>query len=125
MNFPGVADMLAKYQAKAIEANTDQLGYYMAPLAYAQMQVLEQAIIATGGLDNTVLSSYCRQNTFKTVIGNIRFGEGGEWNEPRVVQVQFQNIENNEIDTFRDSRVQVVVEPPAYASGSLIYPYSP
>lgn len=125
MNFPGVTDMLAKYQAKAIEKNVDALGYYVAPLAYAQMQILEQAVVATASLDDTALSAYCRANAFETVIGNVRFGEGGEWAEPRVVQVQFQNIDNNEIDTFRDSRVQVVVEPAAYASGSFIYPYAP
>lgn len=125
MNFLGVADMLAKYQARAVEENVDQLGYYMVPLAYAQMQVLEQAIIATESLEDVVLSAYCRDHAFETVIGNIRFGEGGEWVEPRVVQVQFQNINNHDIETFKDSRVQVVVDPPIYASGSLIYPYSP
>ncbi len=125
MNFSGVADMLAKYQAKAIEQNLDELGYYMVPLAYAQMQVLEQAVIATKSLNDEVLSEYCRLNAFETVIGNVRFGEGGEWTEPRVVQIQFQNIDNNDIETFKDSRVQVVVDPPAYASGSLMYPYAP
>jgi branched-chain amino acid transport system substrate-binding protein len=70
------------------------------------------------------LSAYCRTNDFETVIGNVRFGEGGEWTEPRVIQVQFQHIPNNEIDTFKDSRVQVVVAPSAYASGSFIYPFS-
>lgn len=125
MNFSGVADMLAKYQAKAIEKNVDALGYYMAPLAYAQLQVLEQAVRATESLEDEILANYCRTNAFETVMGNIRFGEGGEWVEPRVVQVQFQHIDNNELDTFKDSRVQVVVDPPAYASGSLLYPYAP
>lgn len=125
MDFPGVAHLLARYQARAIEKKVDALGYYMAPLAYAQLQVLEQAVVATASLEDEALSAYCRTNAFETVIGNVRFGEGGEWVEPRVVQVQFQNINNNEIDTFRDSRVQVVVAPSAYASGSLIYPYAP
>ncbi|WP_439490180.1 amino acid ABC transporter substrate-binding protein [Algoriphagus sp.] len=125
MDFPGVADMLAKYQARAIKANVDALGYYMAPLAYAQLQVLEQAIRETASLDDEVLSAYCRVNTFETVMGSVRFDEGGEWAEPRVLQVQFQHIDNHEIETFKDSRVQVVVEPSAYASGSFIYPYTP
>lgn len=125
MNFPGVADMLAKYQEKAKENNVDELGYYMVPLAYAQMQVLEQAIRATGDLNDEAISEHCRSNTFETVMGKISFGEGGEWAEPRVIQVQFQNITDNKIETFKDSRMQVVVEPSEYASGSLIYPYSP
>ena len=125
MKFRGVAEMLNKYQAKAVEEKADQLGYYMAPLAYAQLQVLEQAISATKSLDDSALSTYCREHTFETVVGNISFGQGGEWTEPRVIQVQFQNIDSHDIDIFRDSRVQVVVAPTAYASGSLIYPYSP
>jgi branched-chain amino acid transport system substrate-binding protein len=124
MNFPGVSEMFAKYQAQAIAENVDVLGFYVAPLAYSQMQVLEQAVTATGSLNDEVLSAYCRKNDFETVIGNVRFGDGGEWIEPRVVQVQFQNITNNEVDTFRDSRVQVVVSPPEYVSGNFIYPYS-
>jgi branched-chain amino acid transport system substrate-binding protein len=124
MQFNGVTEMLAKYQEQATVENTDALGYYMVPLAYAQMQVLEKAVTATGSLNDEVLSEYCRKNDFETVIGSVRFGDGGEWINPRVVQVQFQNIANNEVDTFRDSRVQVVVSPPEYVSGYLIYPYS-
>ncbi|WP_192348577.1 amino acid ABC transporter substrate-binding protein [Algoriphagus sp. Y33] len=125
MDFPGVADMLAIYQERAIENNVDALGYYMAPLAYAQLQILEQAVKMTASLDDEVLAAYCRANTFETVMGSVRFDEGGEWAEPRVLQVQFQHIDDHEIETFKDSRVQVVVEPPAYASGSLLYPYAP
>src|SRR6476660_1671446 len=52
MDFPGVAELMKKYQAKAGEAKVDSLGYYMAPQAYAQMQVLQQAIEATKSLDD-------------------------------------------------------------------------
>lgn len=125
MNFPGVEDLLKKYQYRAIIEHVDALGFYVVPLAYAQMQVLEQAVLATGSFDDGPLADYCRQNEFKTVIGNIRFDQGGEWLEPRVLQVQFQNVENGDLDTFRDSHAQVVVAPAEYASGSLIYPYIP
>lgn len=125
MNFPGVADMLARYQKRAAEENVDRLGFYVAPLAYAQMQVLEQAIQSTGTLDDALLSFYCKNNSFDTVMGKVRFGKGGEWVEPRVVQVQFQHIADGDIGTFRDSKVQVVVSPESYASGKLIYPYDP
>lgn len=124
MNFPGVSDMLAKYQNRAAAEHVDELGFYVAPLAYSQMQVLEQAVTATGSLDDAILSEYCRTHSFETVIGPVRFGEGGEWATPRVLQVQFQNINSGDINTFRDSRVHVVVSPEEYASGELIYPYS-
>nr|WP_208112366.1 amino acid ABC transporter substrate-binding protein [Pedobacter metabolipauper] len=125
MNFPGVTEVLQKYQKRAREEKVDELGFYVVPLAYAQMQVLEQAVQATGSLDDTLLSQYCRNNSFETVMGTISFGEGGEWVEPRVVQVQFQHVPNGDIDTFKDSKVQIVVSPEAYASGKLIYPYDP
>jgi len=95
----------------------------MVPLAYAQLQVLEQAIKATGSLNDDVLAGYCRTNDFETVTGTISFGDGGEWKKSRVVQVQFQNITNNEVETFRDSSVQVVVSPSEYVSGDFIYPF--
>ncbi len=53
----------------------------------------------------------------------MKFGKGGEWADERVVHVQFQNIEGNGLDQFRDVSTQVVVAPPAYESGKLIYPY--
>jgi branched-chain amino acid transport system substrate-binding protein len=125
MNFPGVSDMILRYQSRAAAENTDGLGYYVVPLAYAQMQVLEQAVTATQSLDDGLLAEYCRTHAFETVMGTIRFGEGGEWAEPRVLQVQFQYIADAALDTFKDSRTQVVVAPAAYASGSLLYPYAP
>src|SRR5215469_6249395 len=47
MMFPGVEDLMKKYQARAAGAGVDPLGYYMAPWAYAQLQLLAQAIEAT------------------------------------------------------------------------------
>jgi branched-chain amino acid transport system substrate-binding protein len=123
MNFPGVADMMAKYQKRAPAEGVDPFGYYMAPPAYAQFQVLEQAIEATESLDDAKLADYIRSNTFRTVFGDVRFGKGGEWAESRVAQVQFRNIKGNDPAQFRDMSTQVVVTPPAYESGTLIYPY--
>ena len=44
MMFPGVEDLMKKYQARAPSEGVDVLGYYMAPQAYAQLQVLAQAV---------------------------------------------------------------------------------
>jgi branched-chain amino acid transport system substrate-binding protein len=43
----------------------------MARLAYAQMQVVAQAVKATGGIDDSHLSSYVRSTPFDTVIGAV------------------------------------------------------
>ena len=61
MMFPGVQEFLNTYQARAGDAGVDLLGHYMAPLAYAQMQVVAQAVEATGGFDDTALSAYTRR----------------------------------------------------------------
>ncbi len=44
MDYPGVDDMMAKYQKRAPAEGIDPYGYYMAPQAYAQYQMLEQAV---------------------------------------------------------------------------------
>src|SRR5438105_709569 len=123
MNFPGVADLMKKYQDRAAAEGVDPLGYYMAPQAYAQMQVLHQAVEATKGLNDDKLAEHIRATTFKTVLGDVKFGKGGEWAESRVLQVQFQNVKSNDPAQFKDMSTQVVVDPPAYASGKLVYPY--
>ena len=123
MLFPGVEDLMKRYQAKAAEAKVDPLGYYMAPQAYAQMQVVEQAVQATKSLDDQQLGAYIRSNTFKTVLGDVKFGKGGEWAESRVLQVQFRNVKGSDAAQFKGVDTQVVVTPNEYASGTLIYPY--
>jgi branched-chain amino acid transport system substrate-binding protein len=123
MNFPGSADLMRKYQARAAAEGVDPYGYYMAPQAYAQMQVLQQAVEATKTFDDGKLADYIRANTFKTVLGDVKFGAKGEWAESRVLQVQFQNVKGNDPAQFKDMSTQVVVDPPAYESGKLIYPY--
>jgi branched-chain amino acid transport system substrate-binding protein len=95
----------------------------MAPWGYAQLQVLQQAVAATESLDDSKLGDYIRANTFKTVLGDVRFGSNGEWAKSRVLQVQFRNIKSNDLAQFKDMSTQVVVAPAEYESGKLIYPY--
>jgi branched-chain amino acid transport system substrate-binding protein len=124
MMFPGVQELLDTYQARAGAAGIDLLGHYMAPLAYAQMQVVAQAVEATGGFDDASLSAYTRSSTFHTVMGAMRFGVNGEWAEPRVLQVQFQGIRGHEVDQFQNGSRQIVVSPPDFISGGFDFPYA-
>src|SRR5262249_33620273 len=55
MDFPGVADLIKKYQARAGAEGVDALGYYMAPWGYAQLQVIQQAVEATKSVDDAKL----------------------------------------------------------------------
>jgi branched-chain amino acid transport system substrate-binding protein len=123
MNFPGVADFMQKYQAKAATEGVDPLGYYIGPWGYAQLQVLEQAINGTKSLNDDKLADYLRANSFKTLVGDVAFGKDGEWAQSRVLQVQFQNVKGNDVAQFKDISTQVVVAPAEYESGKVIYPY--
>jgi branched-chain amino acid transport system substrate-binding protein len=116
---------LKKYQARAAEAGVDLLGYYLPPFAYARMQVIEQAVTATGGTNDDKLAEYCRKATFKTVVGDVSFNDDGEWSTAQVLAVQFQGVSGNGVDQFRDPKTEVILWPKKYATGNLIYPYAP
>jgi branched-chain amino acid transport system substrate-binding protein len=124
MQYPGVTELIQKYQAKAQAEGVDPLGYYMAPWGYAQMQVLAQAVEATKGLDQDKLGDYIRANTFKTVLGDVKFGKDGEWAQSRVLTVQFQNIKSNAVDEFRDMKNLPILAPADLKSGNVVYPYT-
>ena len=91
--------------------------------AYADLQVLGDAVAATNSLNDDVLADYIRQTTFKTVVGDVKFGKQGEWEEERTLAAQFQNIKGNSIDDIRDLKTEVIIYPPQYKSGEVIYPY--
>ena len=124
MQFPGAASMLSRYQSRARDEGAEPTGHQLALWSYARMQVLQQAVDAIKGLDDTRLADHIRNATFKTVVGDVRFGDRGEWAQPRILQVQFQNIRGNDIEQFRDPRTQVILDPPGFASGDLIYPFA-
>jgi branched-chain amino acid transport system substrate-binding protein len=122
--FPGVMDFLKTYQAKAPGEGVDPLGWYLPPFAYANMQVLQQAIEGTKSVDQDKLADYIRANTFKTVVGDVSYGQDGEWAKPRVLEVQFQNINGNSIELFKDLKTEVIVSPDEYKTGDVVAPYS-
>ena len=123
MQIAGVDELLKKYQSRASIEGVDALGYYMAPWSYAQLQILQQAVVAIESLADAKLGDYIRANTFKTVLGDVRFGANGELAQSRVLQVQFQNIKSHGLAQFKNISTQVVVAPTEYESGNLIYPY--
>jgi branched-chain amino acid transport system substrate-binding protein len=124
MMYPGIAEMITEYQSRAATEGADPLGYYVAPQAYAQMQIVEQAVTATGSLDDAALARFTRDQPFKTILGDVKFGAGGGWSEPRVLQVQYRSISGNDLSNFKGAETQAVVWPRALASAPLIYPYA-
>jgi branched-chain amino acid transport system substrate-binding protein len=124
LNFPGVNDFLKKYQARAEAAGVDPLGHYLPPWAYANMQVLEQAITATNSTDQKTIGEYIRKNSFDTIVGKVTFAPNGEWATSRMLMVQYQNINGNELEQFYGPGKRVILYPQEWKSGELIFPYA-
>jgi branched-chain amino acid transport system substrate-binding protein len=103
----------------------DALGFFVPPFAYANLQVLGQAVAATGtASDQEKLGAYLRASSFKTIVGDIRYAPNGEWAVPRVLQIQFQKLKGNDLDQFKHAGTQVIVYPKEFASGQLKMPYA-
>jgi branched-chain amino acid transport system substrate-binding protein len=121
MKFPGIENFLKRYQAVAGKA--DPLGYYLPPFAYAELQVLGDAVTATKGLDQDKLAKYIHATTFHTIVGDVTFAENGEWEKSRVLFVQYQGIDKSGIEQFKQAGKQVILYPPEFVSGKLQSPY--
>jgi branched-chain amino acid transport system substrate-binding protein len=102
----------------------DPLGYFVPPFAYANLQVLGQAVEAIGSLDHRKLSEHLRTHSFSTIVGDIKYAPNGEWDRPRVLHVQFQGIQGNDLEQFKRAGTQTIVHPKHLASGTLRLPYS-
>jgi branched-chain amino acid transport system substrate-binding protein len=121
--FPGLQQVLAEYQKRAAQAGTDPLGYGYVPFAYGALQVLGDAVTATGGFDQKKIAQYIHTHSFSTVAGDIAFGPDGEWTKPRMVTEQFRGITAGTVDQFKDPKKVVVLWPDEYKTGTLEYPY--
>ena len=118
-------EFVKKYQTRSAAAGVDLLGYYLPPFGYALMQVVEQAVKGAGGTDDAKLAEFARKNTFKTVVGDIKFNAEGEWETAQVMAVQFQGVSGNGVDQFKDPKTEVILWPTKYKTGNIIYPFDP
>ena len=121
--FPFLEQFLAKYQGRAIREGVDPLGFYLPPYAYAMMQVLEQAIKATGGLDQAKLADYMHTYEFDTFVGKVRFAKNGEWAQPRMLTVQYHSVIGNDLEQWMRPGHVTVLYPASYATGTVKAPY--
>jgi branched-chain amino acid transport system substrate-binding protein len=123
MKFPGIEQFLVRYRERAAQAGVDPLGIYIPPFAYSEVQILEAAINAVGSTDDQKLADYIRSSSFKTVVGDIKFGARGEWAEPRVLYVQYRGIVGNDVEQFKQAGKQVILYPTRYKSGEVQEPF--
>ena len=123
MKFPGVDDVIRRYQKKASGAGVDPLGFW-SPMAYAELQILGNAVNAVGKIDQRLIAEYIHRTTFDTVMGSVKFGPLGEWDKSRILFVQFQHVHSGDIDQFRHPGVQVILYPAELKSGPFIQPFA-
>jgi branched-chain amino acid transport system substrate-binding protein len=120
MENPAVREFLKRYEVRAKAAKVDVLGYYLPPFNYAIGQMLEQAVAATKSLDQKVLAAYMHKSEMKTMVGNIRFDEVGEWATPKLVMAQFRGIKDRDVEQFRQPGKQMIIGPAAMKTGDVI-----
>jgi branched-chain amino acid transport system substrate-binding protein len=123
MKFPGIEAFLTKYQERARGGGVDPIGFW-SPFGYAELQVLSQAVAAVGAIDQSRIADYLHKAMFKTVIGDVKFGALGEWEKSRILYIQYQHIQGNDINQFRQAGKAVILSPREFKSGKLIYPYA-
>jgi len=120
---PSTEEFLKKYQVRAGSEGVDPLGYYLGTWGYAYIQVLGDAVQATKSLKDDTLADYIRKTTFKTIMGDIKFGKNGEWEKGRMLQVQYHGIKSSDLDQFRGMNTETVLTPAEYKTGDAIYPF--
>ncbi|MGO8907730.1 MAG: amino acid ABC transporter substrate-binding protein [Bradyrhizobium sp.] len=123
MYFDGTKVFFESYTKRAVEAKVDPLGYYLAPFGYASGQLIEQAIKATGSLDQKALAKYLHEHEVQTIVGPIAFSADGERKETATLLAQFRGVVDKNLDQFRKPGKQVILFPARLKSGDLISPF--
>jgi branched-chain amino acid transport system substrate-binding protein len=123
MYYEGTKAFFDTYTKRAVEAKIDPLGYYLAPFGYTSGQLVEQAIKATGSLDQKGLAKYLHEHETNTIVGPIAFSADGERKETATLMAQFRGVVDKDIEQFRISGKQVIVFPDKLKSGELISPF--
>jgi branched-chain amino acid transport system substrate-binding protein len=118
------AAFFKKYQDQAKAAGVDPLGYYLGGWGYAYVSMLGDAITATKSIDDAKIAAYLHKADVKTIMGDWKYGPGGEWTKSGMMQVQYHGIkEGAGLDVWRGMSYQTVLTPPSLATGKVIYPY--
>ena len=120
---PDVQAFLKEYQARAAAEGVDPLGYYLGTWGYAYLELLGKAIEGAKSIKDDQIADYLSKNTIKTIMGDMKFGKGGEWATSGMLQVQYHDIKSGDLEQFRGMDTQTVLTPSQYKTGNVIYPY--
>jgi hypothetical protein len=69
------------------------------------------------------VGEYIHANASETIVGKVKFGATGEWEKARMLLVQYQNIQRQDLSQFAGPK-RVVLLPEEWKSGTLVYPYA-
>lgn len=123
---PATNEFLKIYQAKAGAEGVDPLGYYLGTWGYAHLELLGNAIAGSKSINDDKIADYLRNNSIKTIMGDITFGKGakGEWSKSRMLQVQYHGIKQGAgLETWKGMSYQTVLTPADLKTGNVIFPY--
>jgi branched-chain amino acid transport system substrate-binding protein len=124
MMFAGTEEFFKTYQSRAGAEGVDPLGFYLGGWGYAYIQVLGDAIAGAKSIDDNKIADYIKANTFKTIMGDVKFGANGEWATSRMLQVQYHSLKKDSgLDAFRGMDTQTVLTPDNLKTGNVIFPY--
>ena len=123
MIFPGVEDLLKKYQAQAPRPKASIRSATTWRRGLCHLQMLGRRSRRPRASTTKSSPTTCARAPSRPCSATSRFGKDGEWAQSRVLQVQFQGIKGNGIDQFKDVKTQIVLTPNEYTSGSVVYPY--
>ena len=118
------AEFFKKYQTRAGAEGVDPLGYYLGGWGYTYLDVLRQGIEGAKSIEDAKIADALRKASLKTIMGDFKYGPGGEWTTSGMMQVQYHDVKDgNDIEQWRGMAVQTVVSPASLATGKVVYPY--
>jgi branched-chain amino acid transport system substrate-binding protein len=106
-NYNGVKELAAQFKEKF---NLDEMPAY-GPVAYAILQVLEQAVKGTGSLDQEKLREYLLTHEFDTAVGPIKYDQHGEASYNYAL-VQFVDGKNSIVWPKDRATASPIIPPP-------------
>ncbi|BCH27754.1 amino acid ABC transporter substrate-binding protein [Mesorhizobium sp. L-8-3] len=76
------------YRKEHLDATGQEADWWASPVAYASLEILQQAVERVGSLDKEAINKEIQTGTFKTVLGDIHFEDNinhnnwtvGQWN---------------------------------------------
>ena len=79
---------------------------------------------AVGDLDQEKIARQLHEARFATIVGDVKFGSFGEWEKTRILTIQYQHINGNNLEQFKQPGKQVILYPPELKSGDLTQPFA-